>query len=152
MDSWIELYNPLSQALDLYASRAEISVDGGTNWYQLPFGSAMAPGTFLVVFLLKYYPTQPPPAWNVVLMLASTNTMIDQVNIPIILSDQSYARVPDGSANWQTVGAPTIAASNNASGQPVTATSTKAPHPTKTPGPTRSTGPASDPGAATPSI
>lgn len=145
-DSWIELFNPQSQALNLYAVHAEISLDGGSNWYTLPFGSAIAPGGFLVVFPLEGYPTSPSPAWNIMLAFASVNSIIDQVNIPELLPDQSYARVPDGSTNWQPVGMPTIDASNNISSQPVTATPTKTPEPTKTlkpgrgPGSTGSTG------------
>ncbi len=137
MDSWIELYNPQSQALDLYAVHTEISLDGGSNWYLLPFGSAIAAGGFLVVFPLEGNSVAPPPAWNVVLAFASTNSIVDQANTPLLLPDQSYARVPDGSANWQLVGAPTIDASNNASGQPVTATPTKIPRATNTPKPTK---------------
>ncbi len=155
-NSWIELYNPQNQALDLYTVHTEISLDGGTNWYHLPFGSAIAPGGFLVVFPLENYPTQPPSMWSVVLAFASTGTVIDQVTIPTLLPDQSYARIPDGSANWQPVGQPTIDASNNASDQPITATPTKTPSPTKTPTPTKTSkptkgsGPSSTTGATLP--
>jgi hypothetical protein len=137
-DSWVELYNPQSQPLDLYAARAQISVDGGSNLYLFPFGTAIAPGGFLVVFPLAGLHTYPPANWNV--MLAFGGTIIDQVNLPTLVSDQSYARVPDGKANWQLVGQPTIDASNNASGQPVTATPTKTPSPTKTPKAPKGTG------------
>ena len=138
-DSWIELYNPQSEALNLYAVHAEISLDGGTSWYGLPFGSAIAPGGFLVVFPLEGV-ASPPPAWNVVLAFAGLNSIIDQANVPALQQDQSYARVPDGSASWQLVGTPTIDASNNASNQPGTATPTKTPAPTKTPKPNRGSG------------
>ena len=132
-DSWIELYNPQNQPFDLYAVHAEISLDGGTNWSTLPFGSAIASGGFLVVFPLENATTPPPAAWNLVLAFPSVNAIIDQASVPALLPDQSYARVPDGSASWQLVGQPTIAASNNASAQPVTATPTKTPTSTRTP-------------------
>ncbi|MGH2478798.1 MAG: hypothetical protein ACRDHW_03980 [Ktedonobacteraceae bacterium] len=148
-DSWIELYNPQSEALNLYAVHAEISLDSGTNWYTLPFGSAIAPGGFLVVFPLEGV-ASPPSAWSVVLAFASLNSIIDQANIPALLPDQSYARVPDGSANWQPVGAPTIDASNNASNQPITATATKTPAPTKTSKPPRGSGSAGSTGVTPP--
>ncbi|MEO7019617.1 MAG: hypothetical protein ABI234_05650 [Ktedonobacteraceae bacterium] len=139
-NSWIELYNPQSLPLDLYASRIRISVNGGSNWYLLPFGSTIAPGGFFVVFPLENDPT-PPSMWNVILSFANTGIVIDQATIPLLLPDQSYARIPDGSANWQLVGQPTIDASNNASDQPVTATPTKTPSPTKTPTPTKTPSP-----------
>lgn len=147
-DSWIELYNTQSQTLNLYASHAEISLDGGTNWYRLPFGSEIVPNGWLVIFPLEGLTTPPSPTWNMV--FAVGNTTIDQATIPTLLADQSYARVPDGSINWQSVGQPTIDASNNASGQPVTATPTKIPKPTQTAKPTRATSSPGDP-KATPS-
>jgi hypothetical protein len=69
-DSWIELYNTQSQALDLYQAHAEISLDGGASWNLLPFGSAIAPGGFLVVFPEENKNTANPApgaAWNIVL-------------------------------------------------------------------------------------
>lgn len=131
-DSWIELYNPQDQPFNLYTVHAEISLDGGTNWYTLPFGSAIAPGSFLVLFPLESAIVQPSATWDVELAFASANAIIDRASIPALLADQSYARVPDGSATWQPAGQPTIDASNNASAQPVTATPTRTPRPTVT--------------------
>lgn len=130
-DSWIELYNTQSQPLDLYAAHAEISLDGGTNWSLLPFGSAIAPGNFLVVFPLENQTTPPPPTWTVLLVISGT--VIDQVTIPPLQADQSYARVPDGSTSWQFVGHPTIDESNNNAGDQLTPPPTKTPKPVRTP-------------------
>jgi hypothetical protein len=139
-DSWIELYNPGSQALNLYASHAEVSLDDGTTWYYLPFGSDIAPGGFLVVFPEE---NQIDPSSTWIVQLDIENITVDQAAIPTLQPDQSFARVPDGSQNWQFVGQPTIDASNDSSGQPVT------PTPTRTPKTTASTGSGSS-GASTP--
>jgi hypothetical protein len=40
---------------------------------------------------------------------------IDQVNIPSLPVDQSYARIPDGSNVWQITNTPTVDSSNNIS-------------------------------------
>ena len=47
---------------------------------------------------------------------------IDQIDIPSLNIDQSYARIPDGSSSWQITNTPTIDASNSIS-QPVPALS-----------------------------
>lgn len=133
-DSWVEIYNPQNQPFNLYATHTEISIDGGSSWDILPFGSAIASHGFLVVFPMESRTVAPPSIWQIV--LAFSNAVIDQFTIPEqeqLLPDQSYARVPDGSSTWLHVGQPTIDASNNASGQPVTPAPTQTSTPTKTP-------------------
>jgi len=49
------------------------------------------------------------------LRLTIGGTEIDQASIPALASDTSYARIPDGSANWQITANPTIDASNTSS-------------------------------------
>src|SRR5258708_2351585 len=135
-DSWIELYNPQKQPLDLFTAQAEISLDGGTNWSMLPDGSIISPGGFLVFFppALAHHALL-SAAWHVVLFINFTT--IDQVTTPVLEPDQSYAHIPDGSNLWQSVAQPTIGMSNNGSAQSVTPTSTlieaSIPSPTSTP-------------------
>ena len=131
-DAWIELYNTQSSPLNLYAAHAELSFDNGTTWHYLAFGSAIAANKFLVVFPEENTQT-PDSAWTTI-TLAMNSTIIDQATIPQLQPDQSYARVPDGANTWQLVGHPTIDASNNTSGQPITPTPTRTPKATKTPG------------------
>ena len=40
---------------------------------------------------------------------------IDEIDIPSLNVDQSYARIPDGSSSWQITNTPTIDASNSIS-------------------------------------
>jgi hypothetical protein len=135
-DTWIELYNTQNQPLDLYAAHAQLSFDGGRTWVLVPFGSQITANGFLVIFPLGHGQSLPAaPAWAV--MLEINGTIIDQASIPTLQADQSYARIPDGSSNWELVGQPTIDATNDNSNQPVTPTPTKTPKPTRTPTPTK---------------
>lgn len=135
-DCWVELYNTQNQALDLRAAHAQISLDNGQAWSLLPLGSQIDANGYLVIFPLEIVQNTPAnPTWTI--MLEINGITIDQVSIPILQTDQSYARVPDGSSNWEYVGQPTIDATNDNSNQPVTPTPTKTPKPTKTPTPTK---------------
>ena len=123
VDTWVEIYNPQNQPLDLYAVHA--SIDSGSNTYPfyLPFGSAIAPHGFLVVF--------PRLEANFVATETSTlrlligSTAIDEVTIPTLGEDQSYAREPDGSSTWIITSIPTIDANNSSSLIQPTLTKTK---------------------------
>ena len=123
-DSWIEIYNSQDQAFDLYAAHTVIDSGPNTNLFYLPFGSAIAPHGFLVVF--------PRASWEFSSTETATwrlligNTVVDEVKIPPMGEDQSYARIPDGGSSWAITSVPTIDSSNMASGVSPTATRTKA--------------------------
>lgn len=133
-NSWIELYNSQSQPIDLYAQHTLISINaeqGSGNIYFLPFGTAIAAKGFLVLFPLEH--VNATSIGSVALIM--NNNPVDQVSVPSLQADQSYARTPDGTGAWQVVDQPTIDASNALSSQ--TATPTTAITPTHTPKPTR---------------
>lgn len=145
-DTWIELYNTQNQPFNLYAARVQISLDGGRTWVLVPYGSQIAANGFLVLFPLEHAQNLPAvPTWTVVLGI--NGEIIDQVSIPTLQADQSYARIPDGSSNWELVGQPTIDATNDNSNQPITPTPTQTPKPTRTPTPTKTPRPSSSSGA-----
>ena len=129
-DSWIELYNPQSLPLDLYAAHAQISLNGGSTYILLPFGAEIQAQGFLVLFPLEHQAVAAPSTWNIILSI--NNIVIDQAATPLLQADQSYARVPDGATTWLYAGNPTIDTSNNAIGQPVLPTPTKTPKATLT--------------------
>jgi hypothetical protein len=146
-NSWIELYNPHNQPFDLFASHTRISLDGGTTWYFFSSGSIIAAGGFFVFF--PENPTQISGlSWNAELTIRST--IIDQISVPILQPDQSYARIPDGSSNWQFVSQPTIGTSNNSSGLSVTSAPAKTPKPTRPPTPTKTLAGSGSGGSKTP--
>ncbi|HEY0755863.1 MAG TPA: hypothetical protein VGD98_18030 [Ktedonobacteraceae bacterium] len=140
-DSWVEFYNPQSQTFDLYAARAQISLDGGATYMRFTFGTAIAAGGLLVIFPLynQTIQTIAPSPWHIILKVDTT--IINQVQTPLLQPDQSYARVPDGSQNWLDTGNPTIDASNNSVTLPSTPTlrATNSPA-SKTPGQPASSG------------
>lgn len=108
---WIELYNPQNEAFDLYSAHSRFDNGPGTAAFYLPFGAAIAAHSFLVIF-----PDTPMPLRSMdaatTLRLMISDTAIDQVVIPPLAADTSYARFPDGSNDWQITNAPTIDASN----------------------------------------
>ena len=112
--SWVELYNPQNQPFNLYAART--SIDNGSNdvAFHFPFGSGIPAHGYLVIFPDAYYKVL---GGNTIRLLFGGVTVIDQVSVPTVPADTSYARIPDGSASWQITTNPTIDASNLSSTQ-----------------------------------
>jgi len=121
-DSWIELYNPQNQPFNLYAAHAYLDSGPNTTIYYLPFGATIAAHGFLVVYprtVGNFAPTETPT-----LRLLIAGVTIDQVKVPKLAGDQSYARITDGASKWHVTNTPTIDASNNSSGASPTPTLT----------------------------
>jgi len=125
-DSWIELYNPQSQPLNLYSGHAMLDTGPGTNPYYFPLGASIAAQGFMVIFPFTRLSFTSSVTLSVRLIV--NGTIIDQVTIPQLNPDQSYARMPDGSGKWQITATPTIDASN------MTGLVTPTPTPTKSSG------------------
>lgn len=115
-DAWIELYNPQNQPFDLYASRAKIDTGSNTNAFYFPSGAVIEPYGFLVIFpgvFSGLFLGTPSPEMTLRLVIGGVT--IDQVTVPSLAPDQSYARIPDGGSTWELTGTPTIDASNTGS-------------------------------------
>ena len=110
-DSWVELYNPQSQPYNLYSAHATFEIGSSTMPFYLPLGSVIAPHGYLVLFPSMFSGT----LINTNVRLLIGGVTIDQINIPSLPVDQSYARIPDGSNLWQITNAPTVDSSNNIS-------------------------------------
>jgi hypothetical protein len=112
-DAWVELYNSQEQAFDLYAVHAGLDSGFSTNTFYFSTGTAIAPHSFLVVF----------PRENPSFLMTETSTIrllingtpVDEVTVPTLGADQSYARIPDGGTTWQICSTPTIDSSNTVS-------------------------------------
>jgi hypothetical protein len=128
-DAWIELYNPQNQAFNLYAAHALIDSGPNTNTYSFPFGAAIAAHSYLAVF--PRTSSAFASSETATLRLVIPNVVVDQVTIPPLGPDQSYARTFDGAANWKITGTPTIDASNTS----LQVTPTAITSPTRTAGP-----------------
>ena len=109
-DAWIELYNPQNLSFNLYAAHTYLDTGSSTNAFYLPFGTAIAAHGFLVLFPFYNPNFRPGPSMTFRLIIGST--VIDQVAVPTLGPDQSYARTTDGGPNWQITASPTIDASN----------------------------------------
>ena len=110
-DSWVELYNPQSQPYNLYAAHATFDIGSSSMPFYLPLGSVIAPHGYLVLFPSMFSGT----LINTNVRLLIGGVTIDQINIPSLPVDQSYARIPDGSNLWQITNVPTVDSSNNIS-------------------------------------
>lgn len=120
-DSWVELYNPQNQPFNLYTARASLDNGPNTPTFHFPFGAAIAARGYFVVFPDTY--TGMLNAGGLGLRLTFGGITIDQVSVPTPPADNTYARIPDGSTNWQITNNPTIDSSNLAS-TPITSTPT----------------------------
>ena len=108
-DSWVELYNPQNQAYNLYTAHAAFYIGPNTTPIFLPVGSVIAPHGFLVLF--PSISSSTPIKANLRLLIGGV--IIDQINIPSLPTDQSYARITDGSNSWKITNTPTVDSSNN---------------------------------------
>ncbi|NJN19004.1 MAG: hypothetical protein HC822_23495 [Oscillochloris sp.] len=97
---WLELLNLGPTAIDLSGWRIDDDMLTNTTRYTLPAGTTIAPGALLVV------------GWNSAILnnggdLAQLVNSMDQivatVIVPAAVADHAYARIPDGSANWNWV-------------------------------------------------
>lgn len=122
-DSWVELYNPQNQPFNLYAARASFDDGPSTPTFHFPFGAAIAAHGYFVVFPDSYTGMLNTGGY---LRLTFAGTVIDQANIPTLPADNTYARIPDGSTNWQITNNPSIDGGNLSSTQ-------AAPTPTRVP-------------------
>ncbi|HEV7236831.1 MAG TPA: hypothetical protein VGN15_11655 [Ktedonobacteraceae bacterium] len=109
-DSWIELYNTQNQPYNLYTAHTTITDDTNTTVYYLPFGASIAAHGYLVLF--PYTTGQFRETSTPTLKLSISSVVVDQVSVPLLGLDQSYARTADGASTWQTSTLPTIDASN----------------------------------------
>ncbi len=116
-DAWIELYNPQNQPFDLYAAHTTIVTGTSPDAYYPPFGAAIASHSFLVLFFGAIFSNLflGTPSPEMTLRLVIDGVTIDQVTVPTLAPDQSYARIPDGGSTWELTGTPTINASNTGS-------------------------------------
>lgn len=109
-DSWIELYNTQNQPYNLYAAHAEIADNTNTSSYTMPFGTSIAAHGYLVLF--PYTDALFKETTTPTLKLIVNNVVVDQIAVPLLGPDQSYARTSDAAATWQISNLPTIDASN----------------------------------------
>lgn len=112
-NAWVELYNSQNQAFDLYAVHSSLDAGPNTTPFYFPVGTAIASHGFLVIFppLALFAQSSSTPGSSLLRLLIN-GTLVDQVTLVPLVSDTSYARMPDGGDTWKATDAPTIDASN----------------------------------------
>lgn len=110
-DAWIEFYNTQNEPYNLYTAHALLDSGPNTNQYYFPFGASIAAHGYLVIFPYlnnSVFDMTSTPTFRLVI----SNVVIDQVTVPALGPDQSYARTSDGGPSWEITSTPTIDASN----------------------------------------
>lgn len=103
----IELYN--TSALSIHLPHG--GIDSGPNTTVYNFTLDVIPAhSFIVIFLPINQATE--ISKNAMLRLTSSGTVLDQVALPVLPADTSYARTTDGGALWHVVQNPTLGISN----------------------------------------
>jgi hypothetical protein len=111
-NAWVEIYNPQNEPVDLYAAHASIDEGPGTDPYMLHVGSIITAHGFLVVFPFQYLSPDAYTQLSSVRLQFTPQVVIDQVSIPSLAPETSYARNPDGYDTWQITTVPTLGSSN----------------------------------------
>src|SRR5882762_506713 len=112
-DAWVELYNPQSQAFDLYTVHSSFDTGPNTTRAYFPVGAAIPAHGFLVIFpTVSLSGPLFPADGSFTLRLLIGDTLVDQVTLIPLVSDTSYSRMPDGGSTWVVTDTPTIDASN----------------------------------------
>ena len=111
-----ELYNSQNQPFNLYEAHASLDNGSADIAFHFPFGSDIPAHGYLIVFPETYALSNSMLNGNT-MRLTFSGTVIDLVSTPTLRPDTSYARIPDGSANWQITTNPTIDTRNQSSTQ-----------------------------------
>ncbi len=138
-DSWVELYNTQNVPFNLYTAHAYLDSGPSTNAYYFPLDASIAAHGYLVLFPRtnsSFFATE-----TSTLRLVVNTVAVDQITIPTLGLDQSYARTADGASSWAISTLPTIDASNTSlQPTPTPTPTTPRPTPTQTSTRTHSTG------------
>jgi hypothetical protein len=113
---WIEIYNPNSKPIDISGYRIyDSGGQGGTKpKMQIPAGTTLPAMGFFVLTV----DTQEEAGFGIssggetVWFENAAGALIDSVAIPALGVDTSYARVPDGAANWTKLTLPSRGTTN----------------------------------------
>ena len=120
---WIELYNAGSKTVDLSGYWMTDDLENTFNW-QIPNGVTIEAGQFVIIFadndidqgeFHASFQLDQLGGEDIGLfgLNVDDNPLIDSVqDFTVLAEDESLARTPDGSGNWQPTSAPTPGASN----------------------------------------
>lgn len=114
---FIELYNPSSSSVDIGGFKLQDD-KGAEEEYTVPEGTSIEAGAIMVFFKDETFTFGLGGSGDVVTVLDAEGNIVDTVEYPEMEDGSSYARIPDGSDNWQTVKDPTPGESNGGGDDP----------------------------------
>jgi hypothetical protein len=105
--AWLELYNVTGSGVDVHGW---FIVAGDPNHPAvLGLGTVIPANGYLVLFGTLMGLNL---ANNPISLADAYGNAIDSISVPSLPADQSYARIPDGSSNWQIDPSPTLGGAN----------------------------------------
>ena len=117
-EDWIELYNNGTASVDLEGWYLTDTPFEPTKW-RIPGGTLMAPGTYLIVWAdedasqgLMHANFKLSGSGESVLLYDTDTLLVDNVDFGEQITDQGYARVPNGSGPF-IIQLPSFGANNN---------------------------------------
>lgn len=128
-DDWVELYNSTGSVKDI---SGYIIYDDGDAEYQLPEGTTVPAGGYLVIFCDDennglHTNFKLSSDGETVTLKNADNQIAEAVTYPKLDNGQSYGRYPDGSVNFALSGITSEGASNNDSNAPAITTLIRTP-------------------------
>lgn len=113
-EEWIELYNPLSETVDISGYVLDDLTSGGTNPYTIPGGTTIPAYGFILFYQSTTNIALNNDGDTVNYLKPDGATVLDSYSYGSSTNDISYGRETDGSSTWTTFDSPTPGASNGA--------------------------------------
>jgi len=119
-EDWVEIYNPSNAQIDLSGYKIfDSGGQGGTKpKKEIPAGTIIPAGGFFVIVVDDTTDSGfgLSSSGEQIWLESASSASIDNVTFPELGVDTSYARNPNGSANWSKITPPTKGASNGSGG------------------------------------
>lgn len=111
-EEWIELYNPLGEAVDISGYVLDDLIGGGTSPYTIPVGTTIPAHGFIVFYQSVTNIGLNNAGDTVNYLMPDGITVLDTFTYSSSADDISYGRETDGSSTWITFDTPTPGDSN----------------------------------------
>ncbi len=112
-EEWIELYNPVSEEVDVSGCKIDDIIGGGTSLYTLPGGTIIPANGYLVLYQSTTGIYLNNDGDDVNFIDTDGSTIIDTHTYSSSSDDISIGRETDGASTWTTFNTPTPGAANN---------------------------------------
>lgn len=117
-DDWVELYNNSNDVIDLSACYLSDDAADLQRW-AFPANTLIAPHSYLIVWtdddeeqFFRHTNFSLSASGSALLLSDSNGAIIDNINLPSLLPNQTYGRYPNGTGQWNYL-SPTFNAENS---------------------------------------